>query len=47
MILVFTLRTILLWAMSDVAWQEGRPRWACVYLFLSAMHGALVMNEIF
>jgi hypothetical protein len=47
MIIIAVILAILLWAMSDVAWQEGRPRWACVYLFLSAMHGALVMNEIF
>lgn len=47
MILVFALLTILLWAMSNVAWEEGRHRWAYVYLFLSAMHGALIMTEIF
>jgi hypothetical protein len=46
MILVFALLAILLWAMSDVAWQEGRSRWAYVYLFLSAMHGALILNLI-
>jgi hypothetical protein len=46
MILVFILLAILLWAMSDVAWQEGRPRWAWVYLFLSAMHGALILTAI-
>jgi hypothetical protein len=46
MILVFILLAILLWAMSDVAWQEGRSRWAYVYLFLSAMHGALILNLI-
>jgi hypothetical protein len=28
------------------AWEEGRPRWAWMYLFLSAMHGALFFNEI-
>jgi hypothetical protein len=47
MILVFALLAILLWAMSDVAWQEGRSRWAYVYLFLSAMHGALILELIF
>ena len=47
MILVFALLAILLWAMSNVAWEEGRPRWAWVYLVLSAMHGALIMTEIF
>ena len=46
MILVFTLLAILLWSMSNVAWEEGRPRWAWVYLCLSAMHGALIMNAI-
>jgi hypothetical protein len=46
MILVFIILAILLWAMSDVAWQEGRPKWAWVYLCLSAMHGALIMNLI-
>jgi hypothetical protein len=46
MILVFILLAILLWAMSTVAWEEGRPRWAYVYLFLSAMHGALLFNAI-
>ena len=46
MILVFTLLAILLWSMSNVAWEEGRPRWAWVYLFLSAMHGALLFNVI-
>jgi hypothetical protein len=46
MILVFALLAILLWAMSNVAWEEGRPRWAWVYLVLSAMHGALLLNVI-
>ena len=46
MILVFILLAILLWAMSDVAWQEGRPKWAWVYLCLSAMHGAFALTAI-
>jgi len=47
MILVFALLAILLWSMSNVAWEEGRPKMAWTYLTLSAMHGALIMTEIF
>jgi hypothetical protein len=47
MILVCTLMSILLWAMSTVAWEEGRPTMAWVYFFLSAMNGALVLDTIF
>ena len=46
MILVFTLLAILLWSMSNVAWEEGRPKMAWTYLVLSAMNGALVFTEI-
>ncbi len=31
MILVFALLAILLWSMSNVAWEEGRPQWACAH----------------
>jgi hypothetical protein len=47
MILVFGLLAILLWSMSNVAWEEGRPKMSWIYLTLSAMHGALIMTEIF
>jgi hypothetical protein len=47
MILVTVLLAILLWAMSEVAWEEGRPKMAWTYLFLSALNGALVMSAIF
>jgi hypothetical protein len=47
MILAFILMGILLWAMSSVAWEEGRPKMAWTYFFLSAMNGALVMDAIF
>jgi len=47
MIIVAVLLAILLWAMSEVAWEEGRQKMAWVYLFLSAMNGALVMSAIF
>lgn len=46
MIIVAVILAIFLWAMSDVAWEEGRTRWAWMYLFLSAMNGALFFNEI-
>jgi len=45
-ILVSILIGIILWAMSDVAWEEGRPKMAWTYLFLSALNGALVLNAI-
>jgi hypothetical protein len=47
MIIVSVLLAILLWAMSEVAWEEGRPKMAWVYLFLSAMNGAMFFNAIF
>lgn len=47
MIIIAVVLAILLWSMSDVAWEEGRPKMAWTYLFLSAMHGALFFNEIF
>ena len=47
MILVFTLVGILLWAMSSVAWEEGRPVMAWIYFILSAANGALVLDAIF
>jgi len=47
MIVVSIIIAILLWAMSDVAWEEDRPKMAWTYLFLSALNGALVMNAIF
>ena len=46
MILVNILMGILLWSMSNVAWEEGRPKMAWTYLVLSAMNGALVFTEI-
>jgi hypothetical protein len=45
-IVVSILIGIILWAMSDVAWEEGRPKMAWTYLFLSALNGALVLNAI-
>jgi len=47
MIVVSILIAILLWSMSNVAWEEGRPTMAWVYLFLSALNGALVLEAIF
>jgi len=47
MILASILIAILLWSMSNVAWEEGRPTMAWIYLFLSSLNGALVMNDIF
>jgi hypothetical protein len=44
---VSVLIGIILWSMSDVAWEEGRPKMAWTYLFLSAANGALVLNEVF
>jgi hypothetical protein len=46
-IVVSVLIAILLWSMSDVAWEEGRPKMAWTYLFLSALNGALVLSAIF
>ena len=46
MILVFGLLAILLWSMSNVAWEEGRPKMAWTYFILSAMHGALILTAI-
>jgi len=46
MMIVSILMGILLWSMSNVAWEEGRPKMAWTYLFLSAMNGALVFTEI-
>jgi hypothetical protein len=46
-ILSSVLIGIVLWAMSDVAWEEGRLKMAWTYLFLSALNGAMVLNEIF
>ena len=47
MILVCVLIGILLWAMSTVAWEEGRPVMGWIYFVLSAANGALVLNAIF
>jgi hypothetical protein len=47
MIVVSIIIAILLWSMSSVAWEEGRPTMAWIYLFLSALNGALVLNEVF
>jgi len=46
MIIVAVLLAILLWAMSEVAWEEGRQKMAWVYLFLSAMNGAFALTAI-
>jgi len=46
MIIVTILLAILLWSMSEVAWEEGRQKMAWTYLFLSAMNGALFFNTI-
>ena len=46
MIIVTVLLAILLWAMSEVAWEEGRSKAAWTYLFLSALNGALFFNAI-
>ena len=47
MIVVSIIIAILLWAMSNIAWEEGRSTMAWTYLFLSALNGALVLNSVF
>jgi uncharacterized membrane protein len=47
MIVASIIIAILLWSMSEVAWEEGRQKMAWTYLFLSALNGALVMSAIF
>jgi hypothetical protein len=47
MIIVAVVLAILLWSMSEIAWNEGRQNMAWVYLFLSAMNGAFALTAIF
>ena len=47
MIFFHGFSAIILWNMADVAWQEERPIWAYIYLFLSALFGTLVLSTVF
>ena len=47
MIFFHVFLAAVLWNMADVAWQEERPRWAYIYLSLSALFGALVLSVVF
>ena len=46
MIIVYIVFTVLFWNMCNIAEQEGRVGWAWVYLFLSALNGALAIAAI-
>ena len=47
MILVDIFLVILLWNMADTAWEDGRTGMGNIYLFLSALCGALALSIVF
>ena len=47
MIFLNVLLAILFWTMVDQAFDDDRPGWGFLYLFVSAMNGAAVMAELF
>jgi hypothetical protein len=47
MIIVTILLGITFWYLSEIACAEGRMFWSHVYLFLSALNGALAMSVVF